>query len=83
MTAIGTNDLAIDAENVARRFETTWVLRGVNLRLSAGEVVGLLGANGTGKSTLLRIVATLLRPLPLLEIAVMPSVLCTKLPDGQ
>jgi heme ABC exporter ATP-binding subunit CcmA len=53
---------AIDAEEVARRFGTTWVLRGVNLRVLAGEVVGLLGANGTGKSTLLRIVATLLRP---------------------
>ena len=55
-------DAAIDAEDVARRFDTTWVLRGVNLRVMAGEVVGLLGANGTGKSTLLRIVATLLRP---------------------
>jgi heme ABC exporter ATP-binding subunit CcmA len=62
MTALGTTDVAIEAENVARRFETTWVLRGVDLRLAAGEVVGLLGANGTGKSTFLRIVATLLRP---------------------
>jgi heme ABC exporter ATP-binding subunit CcmA len=53
--------VAIDAEEVARRFDTTWVLRGINLRVDAGETVGLLGANGTGKSTLLRIVATLLR----------------------
>lgn len=54
--------LAIDASDVARRFGASWVLRGVALRVPAGEVVGLLGANGTGKSTLLRILATLLRP---------------------
>lgn len=50
------------ATDVARRFGTSWVLRGVTLRVAPGEVVGLLGANGTGKSTLLRIIATLLRP---------------------
>ena len=53
---------AIDATGVARRFGANWVLRGISLRVSRGEVVGLLGANGTGKSTLLRICATLLRP---------------------
>lgn len=53
---------AIDAVDVARRFGASWVLRGISLRVGCGEVVGLLGANGTGKSTLLRLVATLLRP---------------------
>src|SRR5689334_8405753 len=54
--------LAIDASGIARRFGVTWVLRGIDLRVAGGEVVGLLGANGTGKSTFLRIVGTLLRP---------------------
>ena len=54
--------VAVDAVGVARRFGSTWVLRGVNFTVGAGEVVGLLGANGSGKSTLLRILATLLRP---------------------
>jgi heme ABC exporter ATP-binding subunit CcmA len=58
----GTPTLAIDASDVARRFGTSWVLRGVTLRASAGEVVGLLGANGSGKSTLLKIFSTLLKP---------------------
>ncbi|MEO8333433.1 MAG: heme ABC exporter ATP-binding protein CcmA [bacterium] len=53
---------ALDATGIARRFGSTWVLRGVTLRVAPGEIVGLLGANGSGKSTLLRILATLLRP---------------------
>ena len=37
-------------------------IRGVNLSVSAGEVVALLGANGAGKSTMLRTISGLTRP---------------------
>ncbi len=38
------------------------ILRGVTLHVSAGEVVGLLGRNGAGKTTMLRTCMGLLRP---------------------
>lgn len=54
--------LAIDANGLARRFGSRWVLRGASMQLAAGEAAGLVGANGSGKSTLLRVLATLVRP---------------------
>lgn len=56
------SDIAIATSRVARRFGSKWVLRGVSLQVRSGEVVGLLGANGSGKTTMLRILATLLKP---------------------
>jgi HlyD family secretion protein len=38
------------------------VLEGVNLRVPAGAIVGLVGANGTGKTTLVDLIAGLLAP---------------------
>lgn len=53
---------AVAAEGVTRRFGRRWALRGVDLAVPRGAVVALLGANGTGKTTLLRVISTLLRP---------------------
>jgi len=43
-------------------YETFHALRDVSLRIGAGEFVGLIGRNGGGKSTLLRIVAGIYPP---------------------
>jgi ABC-2 type transport system ATP-binding protein len=39
-----------------------WALRNINFEVKAGEAVGLMGANGEGKSTLLRLIAGVLLP---------------------
>jgi ABC-2 type transport system ATP-binding protein len=54
--------LAIEAEGLVKRFGGTVALDGVDLAAPAGTVLGLLGPNGSGKTTSVRILATLLRP---------------------
>ena len=47
---------------LSKRFGRRQVVSGVNLQVEPGEVVGLLGANGAGKSTTFRMVVGLLKP---------------------
>ena len=54
--------VAIRAEGLTKTLGTRTVLRGVNLAIIAGECVVLRGDNGTGKTTLLRCLAGLVRP---------------------
>lgn len=49
-------------EHVAKRYGRRWVFSDLNLRLGTGEFVLLVGANGTGKTTLLRLLSTYARP---------------------
>ena len=56
----------IEARGLARTFQSgkrvVHAVRGVDLTVDEGEIVGFLGPNGAGKTTTLRMLTTLLRP---------------------
>ena len=53
---------AILVEDLTKSFGSVDVLRGVDLQIPAGSVYALLGSNGAGKTTAIRILATLTEP---------------------
>ena len=56
------NDLTIEVHGVTKSFGHHLVLRGIDLQLKSGEFLTIFGRNGAGKTTFLKILATLLKP---------------------
>jgi ATP-binding cassette subfamily F protein uup len=54
--------IVIDAEQVTKRFGERTVLRDFTLRIQRGDRIGIVGANGTGKTTLLKLLTGELAP---------------------
>ena len=52
----------VTARGLGKRFGDLWALRDLDLRVAPGTVLGLLGHNGAGKTTAIRILTTLSQP---------------------
>ncbi|MCS7094807.1 MAG: ABC transporter ATP-binding protein [Thaumarchaeota archaeon] len=55
--------VALESEDLWKTYDgVNWVLRGASLEVEEGEVFAMLGRNGAGKTTFIRIASTLLKP---------------------
>lgn len=52
----------LELVNVKKRYRKKQAVDGISLLLEKGDVLGLLGANGAGKSTTISMIATLIQP---------------------
>lgn len=62
MSDTGGGTPVIDAQSVDFSYGRRQVLSGLSLQVARGEVFGILGANGAGKTTFIRMLVGLLRP---------------------
>ncbi|XP_013702906.2 protein TRIGALACTOSYLDIACYLGLYCEROL 3, chloroplastic [Brassica napus] len=56
------SDVLIECRDVYKSFGDKHILKGVSFKIRHGEAVGVIGPSGTGKSTILKIMAGLLAP---------------------
>ncbi len=56
------NRYAVECNDISKQFGHFYALRKVTLNIEAGDIIGVLGHNGAGKSTFLKIIGTHLSP---------------------
>lgn len=54
------SDIAIHAEGLGRAFGDMWAVRGLDLEIPRGEIFGLVGPDGAGKTTTMRLLTGIL-----------------------
>ena len=57
-----TQNLAIRVNGLQKSYQNLHVLKGVDLTVASGSIFALLGSNGAGKTTVVKILSTLLKP---------------------
>jgi ABC-2 type transport system ATP-binding protein len=58
----GPRTAGVTAQGLSKRYGDLWALRDLDLDVPAGSILGLLGHNGAGKTTAIRILTTLSQP---------------------
>src|SRR5512146_1766612 len=56
------NEILLETENLVKTFGTFRAVDGLNLQVRAGEMVGLVGPDGAGKTTAIRLMCGALKP---------------------
>jgi ABC-2 type transport system ATP-binding protein len=59
---VKTSTLAIKTTHISKSYGNNQSLKSLDLQITAGEIFGLLGHNGAGKTTIVNILTTLLQP---------------------
>lgn len=54
--------LAIETNNLTKRYKEKTAVNGINLKINQGELFALLGTNGAGKTTTIKMLSTLILP---------------------
>ena len=54
--------IAIEVENLTKKYKEKVVVNGINLKINQGELFALLGTNGAGKTTTIKMLSTLILP---------------------
>lgn len=52
----------LSVDNLSKAYTEKWLFNGISFGIAKGEKLALVGANGTGKSTLLKTIAGLIKP---------------------
>lgn len=55
------NEIAISVQNLIKSYKNVKVLEGVDFEVKTGSIFALLGSNGAGKTTIIKILTTLLK----------------------
>jgi ABC-2 type transport system ATP-binding protein len=56
------DDVIIETENLTRRFKNATAVDGLNLAVQRGEIYGLVGPDGAGKTTTIRMLCAIMDP---------------------
>ena len=52
----------LEAKSISKKYEDEYVLQNTDLKIDQGQFVAILGHSGSGKSTMLNILSSLLKP---------------------
>ena len=55
-------DYILESKNLSKTFKNTLALNDVSLKIAKGKIIGLLGPNGSGKTTFIKLCNDLLTP---------------------